>query len=123
RIFTSKGHDPNDSQFACTACHDPHQDLQRGEAKYDAKCTVCHEPAHEGTVSPPGESRIPITEVESESPRKAQRQRQGLAAKSCPVGRELCVSCHMPKIAVASAAFKFTDHPIRIVREGQPYPY
>jgi hypothetical protein len=33
------------------------------------------------------------------------------------------VSCHMPKIAVASAHFKFTDHRIRIVREGQPYPY
>ncbi len=113
-------HDPNDSHFACTACHDPHQDLQRGEAKYDAKCTVCHEPAHEGTVSSPGKSRIP-TEVESPGPRKTQGQ--GLAPKSCPVGRELCVTCHMPKIAVASSHFKFTDHRIRIVREGQPYPY
>jgi hypothetical protein len=123
RIFTSKGHDPNDSHFACTACHNPHQDLQRGEAKYDATCTVCHEPAREGTVSSPGKSRTPITEVESPGPRKAQGQGQGLAAKPCPVGRELCVSCHMPKIAVASAHFKFTDHRIRIVRKGQPYPY
>jgi hypothetical protein len=24
---------------------------------------------------------------------------------------------------VASAHFKFTDHRIRVVREGQPYPY
>src|SRR5260370_3838390 len=94
RIFTSKGHDPNDSHFACTACHDPHQDLQRGEAKYDARCTVCHEPAHEGTVSSPGRSRIPTTEVESLGPRQAQRQ--GLAATSWPVGPALYVSCHMP---------------------------
>ncbi len=119
RIFTSKDHDPNNPHLACTACHDPHQDLQRDEAKYDVKCTVCHEPAHEGTVSSPGESLNPISEVESQGPRKAQ----GLAAKSCPVGRELCVSCHMPKIAVASAHFEFTDHRIRIVRKGQPYPY
>ena len=119
RIFTSKGHDPNDPHLACTACHDPHQDLQRDEAKYDAKCTVCHEPAHEGTVSSPGNSLNTVTEAESPGPRKAQ----GLAPRSCPVGRELCVSCHMPKIAVASAHFKFTDHRIRIVRKGQPYPY
>src|SRR5260370_2981202 len=58
RIITSKGHDPNDSHFACIACHDPNQDLQRGEAKYDPKCTVCHEPAHEATVASPRKSRI-----------------------------------------------------------------
>jgi hypothetical protein len=119
RIFTSKGHDPNDPHLACTACHDPHQDLQRDEAKYDAKCTVCHEPAREGTVSSPGKSLNTVTETESPGSRKAQ----GFAAKSCPVSRELCVSCHMPKISVASAHFKFTDHRIRIVRKGQPYPY
>lgn len=113
RLFTSKGHNPNDPHFACTACHDPHQDLQRGEAKYDAKCTVCH------AIFSPGISLNPIAAVHPQGPPKAQ----GLAPKSCPVGRELCVSCHMPKIAVASAHFKFTDHRIRIVSKGQPYPY
>ena len=119
RIFTSRGHNPNDPHLACIACHDPHDDLQLDQAKYDAKCIVCHQLAHEGTVSSPRKSLKSIPEVKSQWPQEGQ----GLAARSCPVSRELCVSCHMPKIPVASAHFKFTDHRIRIVRKGQPYPY
>jgi hypothetical protein len=33
------------------------------------------------------------------------------------------VSCHMPTVELPGAHFKFTDHRIRIVRPGQPYPY
>ncbi len=33
-----------------------------------------------------------------------------------------CASCHMPKTDLPGAHFKFTDHQIRIVRAGAPYP-
>jgi formate-dependent nitrite reductase cytochrome c552 subunit len=32
------------------------------------------------------------------------------------------VSCHMPKINLPGGHAKFTDHEIRIVRPGDPYP-
>src|SRR5207248_5859550 len=44
RIATGK-HDPNDSHFACIACHDPHIDLPLQGASSDSKCTTCHAPA------------------------------------------------------------------------------
>jgi hypothetical protein len=30
RLFNSRGHDPKDARLACTACHDPHVDLEQG---------------------------------------------------------------------------------------------
>jgi hypothetical protein len=43
-------------------------------------------------------------------------------AKSCRVSKSNCVSCHMPKLALPGAHFRFTDHRIRIVKPGEPYP-
>jgi Cytochrome c554 and c-prime len=43
-------------------------------------------------------------------------------AKACPVSTENCASCHMPKIELPGAHYKFTDHRIRIVKPGEPYP-
>lgn len=43
-------------------------------------------------------------------------------AKSCPVSTARCVTCHMPKLELPGAHFRFTDHRIRIVRPGEPYP-
>jgi hypothetical protein len=43
-------------------------------------------------------------------------------AKSCPVSKENCSTCHMPKIDVPGLHYKFTDHQIRIVRAGDKYP-
>ena len=42
--------------------------------------------------------------------------------KTCRVAKANCVTCHMPKIALPGAHANFTDHQIRIVRTGEPYP-
>ena len=39
-----------------------------------------------------------------------------------PIVAKNCVSCHLPKIEVPGTHFKFTDHRIRIVRDGEPFP-
>ncbi len=44
RLFNSRGHDPKDTHFACTACHDPHADLKQEDDIYDSKCTTYHVP-------------------------------------------------------------------------------
>ena len=106
RIFNSRGHDPNDPRLTCTACHDPHLELKRNDSSYDSKCTTCHAP--DGLAG-------------------KQNNRAGpkptSAVKACPVAKERCVSCHMPKVELAGAHFQFTDHRIRIVKPGEPYPY
>jgi cytochrome c554/c'-like protein len=106
RIATGK-HDPNDSHFACIACHDPHIDLPQQGASSDAKCTTCHVPNATGfSLQPAPQSR--------NAPR---------GPKSCPVAKENCDSCHMPKVEIPGTHFKFTDHRIRIVRTGEPFPF
>ena len=104
RLFNSRGHDPKDAHLACTACHDPHLDLKQNEAGSDSKCTVCHEPSGA-----------------AQTPEKIQNK--GAAGKRCSAGRDKCVTCHMPKVELPGAHFKFTDHRIRIVRPKEPYPY
>jgi len=42
--------------------------------------------------------------------------------KSCPVEGESCVTCHMPKVELRGAHFKFTDHRIRITRPETDAP-
>jgi hypothetical protein len=42
--------------------------------------------------------------------------------RTCSVAKANCVTCHMPKIELPGAHARFTDHQIRIVRSGQPYP-
>jgi len=112
RLFNSRGHDPKDARLACTACHDPHVDLIQADTVYDEKCTTCHAPrSGERTTGKQGKATV----------RKPQVLSSG--GKSCPVASERCVSCHMPKVELPGAHFKFTDHRIRIAREGQAYPY
>jgi len=43
-------------------------------------------------------------------------------AKPCHVAKSNCVSCHMPKLDLPGAHYRFTDHRIRIVKPGEPYP-
>ena len=112
RLFNSRGHDPKDARLACTACHDPHEDLKQGDTAYDAKCTTCHAP--HGAEQATGEKNIAIT---------GRRAAVSSVGKSCPVASERCVSCHMPKVELPGAHFKFTDHRIRIARQGEAYPY
>jgi Zn finger protein HypA/HybF involved in hydrogenase expression len=95
RIFLSKCYS-DDRNIKCTACHNPHEPLKEDTAYYDNKCLACHslrgKPAKEG------------------------------ATTSCPVADKDCTSCHMPKVEVNSAHFKFTDHYIRVVGAGEKFP-
>jgi hypothetical protein len=95
RLANSKCFLGNDKRIACTACHNPHVDLVRGESSYDSKCLACHVTGGAKVASKP---------------------------KPCPVSGENCVTCHMPKVELPGSHAVFTDHDIRIVRAGEAYP-
>jgi hypothetical protein len=99
RLANSKCFDGTDPRISCIACHDPHRDLVRQSASYDSKCLACH------AASP-----------HAASPTLAN------AAKTCPVAKSDCASCHMPKVKPAGGHMTFTDHQIRIVKAGEPVP-
>lgn len=42
RLTNSKCYDATDSRISCTGCHDPHREINRVDASYDAKCLACH---------------------------------------------------------------------------------
>jgi hypothetical protein len=106
RLFTSRGHDPFDERLSCTVCHNVHQDPKHDEAFYDSKCFACHR-SGESLKSP----QLAKTEADD-----------GRDAKPCPVAQKSCGSCHMPKIELPGSHTQFTDHRIRISREGEPFP-
>ena len=94
-------------RLTCVTCHDPHQSLEHSAAAYDATCLSCH-------AAKPA-TRPAAAEVTS-------RPSNVHLASACPVATKDCASCHMPKYEVPGMHFKFTDHDIRIVRAGAPYP-
>jgi len=106
RLFTSRGHDPDDARLRCTACHNPHEDPVHAAAFYDSKCLACHRSG---------------ASLKSAEVAKAE-EKEGRTDKACPVAPRLCVSCHMPRVEVPGTHFQFTDHRIRTVREGEPFP-
>ncbi len=105
RLFTSRGHDPDDARLRCTACHNPHEDPVQEAAFYDQKCLACHR-----SVATP----------KTEAAKSAESA--GRKDRACPVAQRLCVTCHMPKIEVPGTHFQFTDHRIRTVKSGEPFP-
>ena len=88
RLTLSKCFDADDRRIACTACHNPHQNVETGAVSYDAKCQACHSAGAK------------------------------TGAKMCKVSAKDCSSCHMPKIEVPGSHHKFTDHNIRILAQG-----
>lgn len=78
-----------DARLTCVACHDPHQPLDHDLADYDSRCLQCHvnQPGMKPTADYPG--------------------------AACPVSRENCVTCHMPKTESPFQRSTFTDHWIR----------
>ena len=82
----------DDQRISCVACHNVHEPLQQSAKYYDAKCAACH--------------------TKSET----------TASKICKVGKQDCASCHMPKIQITGSHATFTDHRIRVVKPGEPYP-
>ena len=96
RMALSKCFVGNDPRISCIACHNLHQMLNRSAAFYDSKCLACHS---DTKVAPAAH-----------------------ATKICPVAKSNCASCHMPKIELPGGHAQFTDHFIRIVKPGEPYP-
>ncbi len=101
RLFYSKCYS-DDRRISCTACHNPHEPVKQDAAYYDTKCLACHN-------------------TESREGGKLASTGQG-SATGCKVGTKDCVSCHMLKVAPPQAHFKFTDHYIRVIKSGAPYP-
>ena len=87
-----------DARLTCTTCHDPHVPLQTNPLAYDAHCLNCHAKTA-GT--------------------KPTAQHPGAA---CPISTSRCTTCHMPKVYVPEMHSDFTDHRIRIARQGEPFP-
>jgi hypothetical protein len=87
-----------DAGLTCFACHDPHRPLERDPAAYDNACLRCH------ANGPSGRSRTAAVHA------------------ACPVAKSRCTSCHMEKIRMAGIHYDFTDHEIRIVKPGAPFP-
>jgi hypothetical protein len=98
RLEGSKCWGSGDARLTCIACHNPHEPVQHSASAYDAGCLGCHSGNGAGT-------------------RAAAHSKA-----SCPVSDKNCVSCHMPKVYVPDMHYKFTDHRIRIVRQGEAYP-
>jgi Cytochrome c554 and c-prime len=90
------------SRISCLACHDPHQDVVRTDVWYDSKCLACH------TTSAQHAAKAAARATDE--------------AKSCPVAKSNCISCHMPKVKLPDEHVTFTDHFIRVVKPGEPYP-
>jgi hypothetical protein len=97
RLQKSACWERGDARLTCTSCHDPHKPLQHDAASYDASCLRCHVVSGEtSTADRPG--------------------------KGCKVDRKNCVTCHMPKYELPGAHSEFSDHYIRVVKAGEPYP-
>jgi len=99
RLANSKCYDGGDRRMSCLTCHDPHEQVVRDAKAYDAKCLACH-----GSTA------------------RASAARAAASAKTCPVATSGCSACHMPKIELPGGHMIFTDHQIRVVRAGEPYP-
>jgi hypothetical protein len=101
RLANSRCFDGADPRIICIACHDPHVDVVRDDSSYDGKCLACHS----GSAATP--SGVPAA---------------ASVAKICPTAKANCVSCHMPKVKLPNGHLTFTDHEIRIVKAGEPFP-
>jgi hypothetical protein len=97
RLEASRCWGSGDERLTCTACHNPHQPLVREAGAYDSRCHGCHARS-ERTKSAPEPAHV------------------------CPVAKQDCVNCHMPKFEVPDMHYKYTDHRIRIVKAGEPFP-
>jgi hypothetical protein len=102
RLANSKCFNGTDPRISCVACHNPHVNVNTVAAAYDSKCLACH-------------ASRPIASGQS-------RPLEPPPGKVCVVAKSNCVSCHMPKVKLANGHLTFTDHFIRIVKPGEPYP-
>jgi hypothetical protein len=75
-------------------------------------CLACHDPHHE----------VNTKSVDYDAKCLACHGGGKRGAKACPVSKKECVTCHMPKLELPGAHFKFSDHRIRIVKPNETYP-
>jgi hypothetical protein len=101
RLEESKCWGKGDARLTCIACHDPHVEVRTDPTSYDRACLSCH-PAS-------GTAKTASTEP-------------SMHPSGHPAGTKDCVTCHMPKVYDPDMHYKFTDHRIRIVHEGEAYP-
>ena len=97
RLEGSKCWGNGDTRLTCVACHNPHEPVRRDPSAYDGVCLGCHMA-------------------------NGAKQTAAHTSGSCTISSKNCVSCHMPKVYVPEMHYKFTDHRIRIAREGETYP-
>lgn len=117
RIFNSRCYS-DDRRISCTSCHDPHEDLRRDPVYYDAKCLACHLPSSDAKAVLRTGEKLKATTVTA----PAADDAPAAIASPHPANTARCVSCHMPKIELPGAHAKFTDHWIRTVKPGEPFP-
>ena len=75
------------------------------------RCTACHDP-----------HSVLETNLANYDAKCTACHSTALHAKVCTVAKADCAECHMPKVELPGAHARFTDHQIRIVRPGAPYP-
>jgi len=75
-------------------------------------CLACHNPHEEASAQP----------VDYDGKCQACHGGGKVGAKGCPVSKRQCITCHMPKIELSGAHYKFSDHRIRVVKPNEPYP-
>jgi hypothetical protein len=75
-------------------------------------CVACHDPHRE------------VDSHSSDYDSKCQACHAGgkPGAVACKVATRNCVTCHMPKIELPGAHYKFSDHRIRIVKTNESFP-
>ncbi|HYK37544.1 multiheme c-type cytochrome [Alloacidobacterium sp.] len=75
-------------------------------------CVACHNPHTEASDQP----------VDYDAKCHACHGGGKAGAKACPISGSKCITCHMPKIELPGGHYKFSDHYIRIVKPGAPFP-
>lgn len=98
RLQKSKCWGRGDARIRCMACHDPHVQIVSDPGSYDSKCLACH------------------------ASKLGTKQAAGHTAPACRIAVKNCVTCHMQQIEVPGTYTTFTDHWIRVVKKGAPYP-
>jgi hypothetical protein len=123
RLENSKCFTANDRRISCLACHDPHQPLNHNQAYYDAKCQACHAAAKTSAAqSSATPASLAATAASTATAASSPTAAASTPIKSCPVSKEKCTTCHMPKTELPGGHVAFTDHLIRIVHPNDPYP-
>ncbi|HEY1580597.1 MAG TPA: multiheme c-type cytochrome [Terracidiphilus sp.] len=74
-------------------------------------CLSCHDPHKEPSTQP----------VDYDAKCQACHGGGKAKAKTCRVSKQNCVSCHMPKVEIPGAHYKFTDHRIRVVKANEAF--